>query len=179
VNILEIGVDRGGSLSMWRKYFGDGARVFGLDIDPECKKFEREGLKIFIGDQSDRKFMRELMAQLPKIDILIDDGGHTTRQQINTFLECYETLAEDGVYLCEDTHTNYWPAFINSGQTFMDFAIKHICYLNYWFMDNNVMYSQPLENVPKFTAITHGIHFYNSIVVFEKSPQSAPSTERR
>jgi len=192
VNILEIGVNFGGSLPMWQKYFGKDANIFGIDIDPRCKQYEREGLKIFIGDQSDRNFMREVMAQIPKIDILIDDGGHTTRQQINSFLECYDKIADDGVYLVEDLHTNYWPNYIDSEETFMEFAKKHIDYLNAWFFCgeyetfgryfsiHGAAAGDPgIEQVPAFTAITHSVTFYNSVCVFEKTPIMAPYSERR
>jgi cephalosporin hydroxylase len=80
--ILEIGVSHGGSLQMWKNYFGDRAKIFGIDINPQCKEFEEENIKIFIGSQSDRNFLREVKAQIPPIDILIDDGGHTMVQQI-------------------------------------------------------------------------------------------------
>lgn len=192
VNILEIGIDRGGSLPMWKKYFGDGVQVFGIDINPDTKQFEADGIKIFIGDQADRNFMRTLMQTLPKIDILIDDGGHTTRQQINSFLECYDKIADDGVYLVEDLHTNYWPEYVDSEQTFMEFAKKHIDYLNAWFFFGeqptyknyfSVLGAKPgeceIDLVPEFTGITHSMTFYNSVVVFEKMPQSPPYSERR
>lgn len=65
---------------MWKSYFGDKAKIFGIDIDPRCKKLEEENIKIFIGSQSDRKFLRELKELIPKIDILIDDGGHSMKQ---------------------------------------------------------------------------------------------------
>src|SRR5262249_46695873 len=34
VRILELGVSGGGSLQLWRKYFGPAARIVGIDIDP-------------------------------------------------------------------------------------------------------------------------------------------------
>lgn len=46
INILEIGVSHGGSLQMWKEYFGDKATIFGLDIDPLCKSFEEEKINI-------------------------------------------------------------------------------------------------------------------------------------
>jgi cephalosporin hydroxylase len=119
VNILEIGVFKGGSLRMWKDFFGEKAKIFGVDISPECKKFEdkENGVNIFIGDQSDPNFLEDLMAKVPKIDIFIDDGGHTTSQQITTFLECYDKIADDGIYLCEDLHTNYWIDYIDYKET--------------------------------------------------------------
>ncbi|MEO6759595.1 MAG: class I SAM-dependent methyltransferase, partial [Saprospiraceae bacterium] len=83
--ILEIGVFQGGSLQMWKSYFGPKARIYGIDIDPECKKFEEENIEIFIGSQSDKDFLATLKKKIPPIDILIDDGGHTMNQIKTSF----------------------------------------------------------------------------------------------
>lgn len=72
--ILEIGVSHGGSLEMWRHYFGRNAKIYGIDVNPRCKELEGDGVEIFIGSQSDRAFLRSVAARVPPIDILIDDG---------------------------------------------------------------------------------------------------------
>jgi hypothetical protein len=77
VDLVEIGVDRGGSLQLWRSYLGRGARVFGVDIDPRCQAYEEEGITVHIGDQGDRSFLESLVAKLPTIDVLIDEAGTT------------------------------------------------------------------------------------------------------
>ena len=111
VHLVEFGVGHGGSLQMWKQYFGSRARIFGVDINPDCKNLEREQIEIFIGDQEDRRFLKYLAKQIPRIDILIDDGGHTMPQQIKTFEELFPHVDEKGLYLCEDLHTSYWPEF--------------------------------------------------------------------
>ena len=70
---------------MWKDYFGPEANIYGLDIDERCKGLEEERIKIFIGDQADRHFLRDLKDRLPRFDVLIDNGGHTMDQLINTF----------------------------------------------------------------------------------------------
>ena len=87
--VLEFGVSQGGSLEMWKEYFGPGVRLFGVDINPECRRFEEDGVRILIGDQGDRDFLRSIAKTLPPIDILIDDGGHMVEQQIATFEELF------------------------------------------------------------------------------------------
>jgi hypothetical protein len=37
---VEIGIFQGGSLQMWRKFFGNKARIIGIDVNPEAKRFE-------------------------------------------------------------------------------------------------------------------------------------------
>ncbi len=102
VNVLEIGVYSGGSMEMWRRVFGPGCRVFGVDIEPACRAYERDGVHILIGDQADRDFWKRVRGELPPLDIVIDDGGHLPDQQIVTLEETLPLLRPGGVFLCED-----------------------------------------------------------------------------
>ena len=102
VHILEVGVYSGGSLEMWQKYFGPRCKVYGVDIEPSCKAYESESVRIFIGDQADRNFWRHLKRQVPVLDIVIDDGCHWPEYQIITLEELLPHLRPGGVYLCED-----------------------------------------------------------------------------
>src|SRR5215207_1502538 len=65
VTILEIGVAHGGSLQMWREYFGPNARVIGVDCDARCKALEDDRIHIEIGNQTDRGFLRRVKQQYP------------------------------------------------------------------------------------------------------------------
>jgi cephalosporin hydroxylase len=102
VHIMEIGVYSGGSLALWRDYFGKRAHIYGVDIHPACKAYECDGVKIFVGDQADRSFWRKIKRDVPRLDVLIDDGGHSANQQITTLEEMLPHLSAGGVYLCED-----------------------------------------------------------------------------
>jgi hypothetical protein len=104
VHVLEIGIYSGGSLDMWKHYFGPRCHVYGVDIEAACKVYADERTKIFAGDQADRAFWRRFKAEVPAIDILIDDGGHLAEQQIATLEEMLPHLRPGGVYLCEDVH---------------------------------------------------------------------------
>lgn len=111
INILEIGAAHGGSIEMWNDYFHGNATIYSIDINPECKNFENDYTKVFIGSQEDKIFLKKLHAELPPIDILIDDGGHTMKQQITTFEILFDKVKDDGIYLCEDLHTSYFKFF--------------------------------------------------------------------
>jgi hypothetical protein len=102
VRVVEVGIYSGGSLDMWKAYFGPECTVYGVDIEEACKAYEGERTKIFIGDQGDRRFWRDFRKQVPQIDILIDDGGHLPEQQIVTLEETLPYMRNGGVYLCED-----------------------------------------------------------------------------
>lgn len=175
VHIVEIGVFKGGSLQMWKDYFGPHARIYGIDIDPACKAFEEEQIKISIGSQEDRRFLKSFVASVPRIDILIDDGGHTMQQQIVTFEELYPHVDANGVYLCEDLHTSYWSDYGGGhlkSDTFIEYSKALIDQLNAWHARQDGR--QPL-NVTAFTKTTHSLHFYDSILVAEKRPLEPPS----
>lgn len=104
VHVVEIGIYSGGSLPMWKAYFGPGCRVYGVDIEEACKAYEGDRTRVFIGDQADRGFWARFRSEVPSVDILIDDGGHTPEQQIVTLEEMLPHLRPGGVYLCEDVH---------------------------------------------------------------------------
>jgi hypothetical protein len=104
VSILEIGIYSGGSLEMWRSYFGEGATIYGVDIEPSCKAYETEHVRVFIGDQGSREFWLDFKSRAPAIDIVIDDGSHRHGDQIVSMQEMLPSLSRGGVYLCEDIH---------------------------------------------------------------------------
>ena len=85
ITLLEIGVSKGGSLKMWQNYFNKESLIVGIDILPECKKYEHENIKIFIGDQKNINFLESVIKSIGKPDIIIDDGGHSSNQQIISF----------------------------------------------------------------------------------------------
>lgn len=169
--ILEVGIFHGGSLQMWKSYFGDKVQIYGIDINPNCKDFEDDNVKIFIGSQSDREFLRKLKTQIPPVDILIDDGGHTMRQQRRTFEELFDHVKPDGVYLCEDMHSSYWIQYGGGHKrrgTFIEFSKNFIDRLNAYHSQQR-SYKQT-----DFTKTVDSLHYYDSVLVIEKKKRSAP-----
>lgn len=172
VHLLEIGVKHGGSLQMWRKYFGRKARIYGVDVNPLCKKLEDQGARIFIGDQADREFLRQLTVEIPRMDIVIDDGGHRMDQQINTFEVLYPHVSPEGTYVCEDLHTSYWKEWgggFHQPGTFIEYSKNLIDLLHGWHSQD----SSPLD-VTDFTRSTFGISYYDSVLVIEKRKREKP-----
>jgi hypothetical protein len=115
VRIVEVGIFGGGSIGMWREYFGSNVHIYGVDIDSSCRALEGEGVEIFIGDQSDPAFWESFLAGSPEIDIVLDDGGHLASQQSVT-LECLlPAMRPGGVYICEDIQGGFQPfhAFVD------------------------------------------------------------------
>jgi hypothetical protein len=186
VTLLEIGMWRGGSLRMWQEYLGGTARIYGMDVDPGCTAYAPDGVSVFIGDQRDRDFLRKVKESIGEIDVVIDDGGHTMAQQINTFEELYPVTRQ--LFLVEDTHTSYWPRYMDMGAaTFIDFAKTKVDALHEWHRDPESFQRHCIapaertsaEAVSDFCATTRGVHFYDSMVVFEKGPNPPRWAETR
>ena len=170
---LEIGVAHGGSLEMWREYFGEKAIIIGVDVNPECKKFEEGNTKIFIGSQDDRKFLESIKKEISYVDVLLDDGGHTMKQQTVTFDTLFDFVKDDGLYICEDLHTSYWNSYSGGYKrksSFIEISKNFIDYLHGWHAmasDKNKMFNHLTESM-------YGLHYYDSILVIEKRRLSAP-----
>jgi SAM-dependent methyltransferase len=166
--VLEIGVLQGGSLQMWREYFGAGAQIVGIDVDPRCKQFEEAQIRVMTGDQADRAFLAEVKRQLARIDIVIDDGGHRMDQQIASFEELYPHLQPRGVYLCEDTHSSYMQRYeggYGKAATFVEYSKALIDRLHAWYSEQPEVFK-----VDELTRSTYALHFYDSVLVVEKRP---------
>jgi hypothetical protein len=171
VHVLEIGVQHGGGLQMWKSWFGDRARVFGADLDPRCESVGDGDIRVYIGDQADRGFLQLLKAENPRLDVLIDDGGHTMEQQLVTFDEMFSHLSPEGVYVCEDLQTSYWDDFgggYRNPGSFIEFAKTLVDKLHAWHSREEAL------RVDDFTRSTHSLHFYDGILVVEKRPMEAP-----
>lgn len=162
--IIEIGCGNGGSLQMWKKYFGPNAEIVGIDIVPECKQYEEDQIKVFIGDQSDATFLGRLISEIGTPDIIIDDGSHIMSHTNASFDFLYPRVSKNGVYLVEDMHTAYWPEFeggyLKNG-SFIERSKGLIDSLNAY-------HSRGAIQVDGFAQATMSMHFYDSIVVFEK-----------
>lgn len=166
VTILEIGVYQGGSLELWRNYFGDDAKIIGLDVKPECKQYEYKNTEIYIGDQSDWSVISKIINKYPDIDIVVDDGSHRMKHMIRSFELLYPDISDHGVYLVEDTHACYMKRYeggLGHINTFIEYAKRRVDDLHYRFSD--------LIQKNRFADMTRSITFYDSVIVFEKEPQ--------
>ena len=166
VTILEFGVFHGGSLQMWKKYFGKKARIIGVDINPKCKDLTEKQIEIYIGDQENRTFLRKLAKEIGEVDIVIEDGGHTMKQQINTFEEIYPIVKKGGIFLIEDLHTSYWAEYgggYKKKDSFIEYSKDLIDKIHAWHTPDN---KKPM--IDDMTTSVKAMHVYDSIIVFDK-----------
>lgn len=172
VVVLEIGVSQGGSIKLWQKFFGPGLRYYGIDINPKCKQLEEENVTIFIGSQEDENFLNKVKAEIPDLDILIDDGGHTMKQQIVTFEVLFDKIKTGGLYFCEDNHTSYWFDFgggLKRKGTYIEYVKNLIDVMHLWYAGKNTYIKNHALKEKIFA-----LHIYDSIVVIEKRKLAAP-----
>lgn len=171
VRLLEIGVNRGGSLELWRKYFGTDASIHGIDINPKAADRSPPDTVVHIGSQQDSQFLIDIATRFGPFDIVIDDGSHLMLHQINSFEAIYPLLSPQGLYICEDAFTSYWHEYggsLRGKNTFIEYAKDLIDELHaYWATDGNMLPTA-------FTKTTKSIHFYSGTVVFERQPISEP-----
>lgn len=133
ITFVEIGVLNGGSLFMWREFFGPHARIIGVDLNPNAKKWEESGFEIYIGSQSDPKFWEAFIASVGNIDVVIDDGGHTYEQQVITTECLLPHINDGGILIVEDTHTSYMDGFGPKRYSFMQYVYKRMDAINMRF----------------------------------------------
>ena len=130
---IEIGVLGGGSLFMWRDYFGPKARIIGIDLNPNAKKWEKDGFEIFIGSQSDELFWNKVVSEVGGIDVVLDDGGHTYEQQITTVESLLNAMNDGGLIVVEDTHTSYMDGYGPKRFSYINYVKNKIDQINYRF----------------------------------------------
>jgi cephalosporin hydroxylase len=164
ITVLEIGVFKGGSLPLWRRFFGPMATVIGIDIDPDCAQYEEDGVHIRIGDQSNKEFLQSIISEFGQPDIVLDDGSHQMAHIKASFEFLYPTLSKNGLYIVEDLHTAYFEEFgggVSKPDTFINISKR--------FVDSlNADHSRGAIEPDFITRHTFGISFYDSVVVFER-----------
>lgn len=164
VHVMEVGIYSGGSLQMWRKFFGKNCHVYGVDIEQACMAYKCEGIEVFIGDQADRSFWARVRQAAPTIDILIDDGGHLPEQQRITLEEMLPHIRPGGVFLCEDIHCtpNHFTAYVQG------IASRMSATLPFETPDGPTGSGTPFMKTSEFQSVIDSIHFYPFVAVIEK-----------
>jgi len=114
IKMLEIGLGCGGHFAagfhMWTRLFPPPNAIWEADFNKKCvDKWKSEGklvkaAGVLTGDQNDTNVLRRWVSETRgNFDIIIDDGGHTNMQILNTFKILFpEALNPGGLYFIED-----------------------------------------------------------------------------
>jgi len=103
--LLEIGIWHGDSLRMWREYNPE-LDIHAVDIDPNVHNHV-SGFNIYIGDQSDKQFMKGVIDKSGAPHFIIDDGSHVGDHIVASFKILWEDLRVGGYYFIEDLHAGH------------------------------------------------------------------------
>lgn len=166
VCVVEVGVADGGSLELWRSYFGPEAHIVGIDVADRTSLSEEVNADIVIGDQGSHDFWKVFKQAYPKVDIFIDDGSHRFQDQQVTFKEMFPHVQPWGFYACEDIHTSYHEEFgggYKSGFSFVG-LLKELVDTLHW-----TTYSER-GDFDYIKDMIYGVHVYPSLAILEKRP---------
>lgn len=162
VVLVEVGIGNGGSLQMWEDYLGSKARIFGVDL-VDRSSLNTGQITCFVGDQSDRDFLKLLERNLPDVDVFIDDGSHKCADQILTFEAMFSKVVPGGLYVVEDTHTSYRERYGGG-------YLKPLTFIEYCKDIIDSLHYAEDERIPRNGAwnLIGAITFYRSMVVFRR-----------
>ena len=187
ISFLEIGIQNGGSIEVAQKLFDPKSSLSGLDIDPRCSDISNilKDVKIYIGSQVDEQLLNKIAIDHNKnFDVIIDDGSHIQSHMIFTFTRMFQFINDGGIYLIEDTHTNYSPSHQESffGIGLYDYFKGLSERLNLDYMDpaSRQRYKIPRNQRDKrdyHNDINHfifSIEFFDSIIAIRKKQKLEP-----
>ncbi len=173
--MLEIGVQNGGSLEMWRDYFGPDATIFGIDIEPACAKLNGVAGQVRIGSQADPTFLKSVIDEMGGVDIVLDDGSHVMPHIRTSLQTLFPRLPKGGLYFIEDLACCYWGGFQGGrgrpGTTF-EMAKALMDDMHHWYHDGHLQW-------PEFKGMIGGMHIHDQILVLDRSDLPEPRRTMR
>lgn len=183
IRLLEIGIQNGGSLEIWAKYFPRAEKIVGCDIDEACGKLHYEDgrIAIVVEDANSDEGERQILQLAESFDVIIDDGSHRSDDVIRSFFRYFPVLKEDGIYLVEDLHTSYWQDYkggLNDPLSSMAFFKRLADIINFEHWRVNKSRTSFLASFASSLGVElnefdfawlHSIEFVNSCCIITKS----------
>lgn len=187
VRLFEIGIQNGGSLDIWSKYFPHAEKLIGCDINPDCAQlsYDDPRIALVIGDANTSEAEAEVLAHSERFDLIIDDGSHTSIDIIRTFSRYFSRLNDGGLYVVEDLHCSYWQEF--GGGLYAPYSsvaffkrLADVVNQQHWGVDKTstdilegftAAFDAPFDAA--VLATVHSIEFVNSICIVRKAPKTA------
>ncbi|OQX08886.1 MAG: hypothetical protein BWK73_24225 [Thiothrix lacustris] len=185
IHLLEIGVQNGGSLEIWGKYFSHAVSLTGCDINPDCASlhYDDPRIRVIVGDANAPVIIQKIFDINAQFEIIIDDGSHFSSDIIKSFMLYFPKLAHGGLFIAEDLHCSYWNDFEGglfdpySSMTFFK-QLADIINHEHWgvpksrdaiLQDILAKYGCDSLDVD-FLSQVHSIEFINSMCVLRKAP---------
>lgn len=182
VLLLEVGVQNGGSLEIWSKYFTQAQKLIGCDINPACAalKYADPRVAIVVGDANTDLAERQISIHALHFDIVIDDGSHRSSDIIKTFARYFPKVVDGGVFVAEDLHCSYWQEFeggLHDPYSSMSFFKLLADVVNHEHWGAHQKRDELTKGIAKRYGVTlheellsciHSVEFVNSICVIRK-----------
>jgi len=193
INLMEIGVQNGGSLEVWSKYFSKAENIIGCDINEKCDnlEFDDPRISMITGDINSNDVEEKISNLCKELDILIDDGSHKSSDIIQSFSRYFKKVSDNGIYIIEDLHTSYWKEYEGglyepySAMAFLK-RLSDIVNFEHWRNGKyRIEYIAPyikkynlnLKEIDLYSI--HSIEFINSLCIIYKSPPENNSLGKR
>lgn len=182
LRLLEIGIQNGGSLEIWSRYFGDAAVLVGCDINVACTqlRYDDPRIHVVVGDANTDEAERAIAAHSERFDLIIDDGSHRSSDIIRSFVRYFPKLEQGGIFVVEDLHCSYWQEFEGglvdpwSSMSFLK-RLADVINHEHWGMPyRRAEVLRSFENRygaaldEESLAQIHSVEFYNSVCVIRK-----------
>ena len=183
--MLEIGVRFGGSIEVWKTYFSERNLYYvGMDIEPNCKRFEDKERNIFIriGSQASQNDLIQICKDHGPFDFIVDDGGHTFDQMktsIDTLFPSDLCMTPKSLYVIEDMHTMVIKD--QDSSSIPGIPSELFERMHYYWYHHPLFQTVPLrnsnENDKKWADRIESISLYDSMMFVHRGTGSGPLTE--
>jgi len=183
IQLLELGVQNGGSLEIWAEYFQNAKQFIACDIDPLCDGlvYDDPRVQLILGDINNKETYEQVISLSNQYDIIIDDASHRSGDIIQSFVNLFPLLSEGGLYVIEDLHCSYWQGYdggLYDPHSAISFLKQCVDLVNHehWGLpfDKRTVFDQGIEEKYHFQlkdiALQNiaSVAFYNSVCVIKK-----------
>ncbi|SPM43074.1 putative methyltransferase [Mycobacterium numidiamassiliense] len=180
IRMLVIGSFYTDSVQMWQEYLHPNSHVVGVDSNSKLLKIaDSEGVHARLADvEANAAFLKEAAAEFGPFDIILDDGGHTSSQMVESFRCLFANfLSDGGVYIVDDIDCDYRKSYRDSRISFIDFvkALIDAMHAHYQVTtsETNFQVGRPDRiqevAVPAITPILGAIEIHDSLVVVRRA----------
>lgn len=179
LTLVEVGVQNGGSLEIWARYFPNAVALVGCDVDERCGalRFEDPRVRIVIGAINTAASARAIEAHAPAFDVFIDDGSHISPDIIAAFCNYFPLVRPGGLYIVEDLHCAYhrdWQGGIGRANAVAFFKmLVDAMHREYWKDDATMAalaapFVPAKVNMARLADAVASISFHDSLCIVEK-----------
>jgi hypothetical protein len=180
-SMLEIGLGCdmpkgvGASTYVWRRFL-HCANLTVLEFNGDCaRRHELLVDAMIVGDQSNIGDLDRTLAARGPFNVIVDDGGHTMKQQITSLRTLFPSMPPGGIYIIEDLHTSFISRFQDHDTTTHQFLADVAGQLHHaWERLPNTF--EPLNILPplskgadKIARLALGVYCFREICVLERN----------